>query len=77
MPLEGFNILVWFAFSFLGFNSPSNCDSPFVFGVGNGRGYSKALVKPCMDAVPLLIGIKILQLAIQLKRNSSYPRWFR
>jgi len=59
MSLEGFNINIWFTLPFGGFHSPDNSDSTLVFGIGNSRGNTEAFVQPCVDAVPLLIWVKV------------------
>jgi len=60
MPLKGLDIIVGqFAMSLFGFHSPCHSDTSLVLGIGDCSSDAKALVQPGMDAVPLLIWIKI------------------
>jgi len=61
MPLEGFDVLVGLRIlnSFLGFHSPGNSDSALMFGVSNGSSNTVSPVQPCMNTMPLLVGVEV------------------
>jgi len=58
MALERFYVLIWFTLPFV-FHSPCDCNPSLVFGVSDSRGNPTPSIETSMDAVPLLVRIKV------------------